>query len=208
MVRVRWLGTSRMLPLKPLTFIVVTGNGVTLGEDLVRRFVVVELDPRMEDPEARPFPPGFLESISSRRLELLKAALTIWRWGRQNENSVRYGRPLGSYEIWGRWVRDPLLALGCVDPVQRISTLKARDPQRLLVYEIFTTWERCHGNKPVAVSQLDAAVIELIDPQTRGRQFRASAVANLVGTRAGGFVLTKQEPIGKWGHATYALRRC
>jgi hypothetical protein len=134
--------------------------------------------------------------------------LTIWRWGRQNENSIRYGRPLGSYEIWGRWVRDPLLALGCVDPVQRISTLKARDPQRLLVYEIFTTWERCHGNKPVAVSQLDAAVIELIDPQTRGRQFRASAVANLVGTRAGGFVLTKQEPIGKWGHATYALRRC
>src|SRR5262249_39432674 len=47
MVRVRWLGTSRMLPLKPLTFIVVTGNGITLGEDLVRRFVVVELDPRM-----------------------------------------------------------------------------------------------------------------------------------------------------------------
>jgi hypothetical protein len=29
----------------------------------------------------------------------------------------------------------------------------------------------------------------------------------LAGTRAGGFVLTRQEPVGKWGAATYALRR-
>jgi hypothetical protein len=207
LVRVRWLGTSRMLPLNPLAFVAVTGNGVTLGEDLMRRFVVVELDPRMEDPEARPFPPGFLDSICARRIELLTAALTIWRWGRQNEDAIPYGRPLGSYELWGRWVRDPLVALGCVDPVQRISALKARDPHRLLVSAIFTTWERRHGDKPVAASQLDAAVVELIDHQNRGRQFLASAVARLAGTRAGGFVLTKQEPIGKWGHATYALRR-
>jgi hypothetical protein len=65
LVRVRWLGTSRMLPLNPMAFVSVTGNGVTLGEDLVRRFVVVKLDPGMEDPEARPFPVGFLNSISA-----------------------------------------------------------------------------------------------------------------------------------------------
>ena len=35
----------------------------------------------------------------------------------------------------------------------------------------------------------------------------ASVLARLAGTRAGGFVLTRQEPIGKWGHSTYALRR-
>jgi hypothetical protein len=109
-VKVRQLGQSRMLPLDPTAFVAITGNGITLSEDLVRRFVVVELDPRMEDPENRAFPPGFLTSISARRTELLTAALTIWRWGRQNEHTIPHGRPLGSYEIWGRWVRDPLIA--------------------------------------------------------------------------------------------------
>jgi putative DNA primase/helicase len=206
-VKVRQLGASRMLPLNPIAFVALTGNGVTLGEDLVRRFVVVELDPRMEDPESRPFAPGFLASISARRAELLAAALTIWRWGRQNEGAIRFGRPLGSYEIWGRWARDPLLALGCVDPVQRIAAIKARDPQRQRTSAIFTIWEQCHGANPVAAAQLDDAVSELIDPQGRGRQFLASALSHLTGTRAGGFVLTRQEPVGKWGAATYALKR-
>jgi hypothetical protein len=53
LVKVRQLGASRMLPLNPTAFVAVTGNGVVLGEDLVRRFVVVELDPRTENPTLR-----------------------------------------------------------------------------------------------------------------------------------------------------------
>jgi hypothetical protein len=64
-----------------------------------------------------------------------------------------------------------------------------------------------HGEQAVSAAQLCASVRELIDPQGRGRQFVASALARLVGTRAAGFVLTRQEPARKWGHATYALIR-
>jgi hypothetical protein len=78
-----------MLPLNPTGFVAVTGNGVTLGEDLVRRFMVVELDPRMEDPESRPFAPGFLTSISARCAQLLTAAVTIWRPPERKRHSMR-----------------------------------------------------------------------------------------------------------------------
>ena len=34
-----------------------------------------------------------------------------------------------------------------------------------------------------------------------------TAALQLAGTRAGGFVLTRQEAAGKWGKATYSLAR-
>jgi hypothetical protein len=206
-VKVRQLGQSRMLPLTPMAFVAVTGNGVTLSEDLVRRFVVIEFDPRMEDPESRPFPPGFLTSISARRGELLTAALTIWRWGRQNEQTIPHGRRLGSYEIWGRWVRDPLIALGCVDPVERIADAKKRDPRRLRIEAIYTEWWQCHRDQPVTASDLSLSVKELFDPDGEpSRQFIASELRSLVDVRVAGFVLT-QRKTAKWTTATYVLRR-
>lgn len=206
-VKVRQLGVSRLLPLSPTAFVAVTGNGVTLGEDLVRRFIVVELDTHTEDAESRSFAPGFLKSIAVCRAELLTAALTIWRWGRKNENAIPLGRPLGNYETWTRWVRDPLLALGCADPVERISLIKTRDPERQRKMAIFEDWWANHGDKPVAAKQLSESTRKLIDPQSKSRQFVASALESLAGTRLGGYVLTRQAATGKWGAATYVLKR-
>jgi hypothetical protein len=39
----------------------------------------------------------------------------------------------------------------------------------------------------------------LVDPQGRGRQHIAARLVQLTGTRAGGFVLTREEAAGKWG---------
>jgi len=49
--RVRVLGRSQMVPLNATAFIVLTGNGLTMSEDLARRFITIELDPRIEDPK-------------------------------------------------------------------------------------------------------------------------------------------------------------
>jgi hypothetical protein len=53
--RVRLLGKSQMVPLNASAFVILTGNGVTVSEDLARRFIAVDFDPRTEDPELRPF---------------------------------------------------------------------------------------------------------------------------------------------------------
>ena len=48
-------------------------------------------------------------------------------------------------------------------------------------------------------------VCALLDPQRRGRQFMAALLVQLEGTRAGGFVLTRQEAAGGCRNATYSL---
>jgi hypothetical protein len=204
--RVRLLGQTRMVPLNSTAFIAVTGNGLTVSEDLARRFICCELDARCEDPESRPFPAGFLNDVKPRRGELLAAALTIWRWGRQNENALSSGRPLGSFEDWAHWCRDPLLTLGCQDPVERIEALKAHDPKRQRIAELFGAWWEHHGGDPVKISQLAEPVKAIADSQGRGRQYVATFIAGLAGTYAAGFVLTRQEGAGKWNAATYALK--
>jgi hypothetical protein len=203
--RVRQLGQTRMLLMNSTAFIAVTGNGLTVREDLARRFNHCELDARCEDPEARPFRGGFLESIEHDRAVLLGAVLTIWRWGRQNAGGLACGKPLGSFETWAEWCRDPLLDLGCRDPVERIGTLKSKDPQRQRIGEFFTTWWTHHGSAPIAANDLDHRVKAIIDPQMRGRQYQAVALMRLAGTRAAGFVLSRQPAAGTWTAATYAL---
>lgn len=206
----RIFGETRMAPLNSTAWIAVTGNGLSVSEDLARRFLACELDPKCDDPEARDFPDGrdgFLATVKARRSELLTAALTIWRWGRQNEGELTRGKPFGSFETWARWVRDPLLSLGCADPVEAIARAKARDPRRLRLVELFESWWEAHDNYPMTAANLAENVKLIIDPQSRGRQYLVTALGAHVGTRAAGFVLTRSEPSGKWGHATYALKK-
>jgi hypothetical protein len=196
-----------MAVLNSTAFIAITGNGLTVSEDLARRFIDCKLDAGCEDPERRPFGPGFLDRIEQQRIELLSAALTIWRYGRQNQQDLHRGRTLGSFETWCDWVRDPLLALGCRDPVERVEMLKAHDPYRQKIAELFGAWWKHHGSEPIRASELAEPVRCLIDPLGRGRQFVATALGKMAGTRAAGFVLMRQEADGKCGAAAYALRQ-
>jgi hypothetical protein len=205
--QVRILGRTGMVPLNCTAFIAATGNGLTVSEDLARRFNFCELDAGCEDAESRPFVPGFLAEIERRRAELLSAGLTIWRFGRQNAASLQRGRPLGSYEIWCEWVRDPLLTLGCCDPVERIQIIKAWDPKRQQIAELYRTWHDYHREAPVKTKDLAEPVRRIIDPQDRGRQYVATRLGSLAGTRAAGFILIRQDPVGRWGAATYSLRQ-
>ena len=111
--------------------------------------------------------------------------------GRQNADAIQHGRALGSFEDWGVWVRDPLVALGCRDPVDRISVIKARDPERQRVISLFSTWHDAHGNNPVKVTELAETVRLTADPNNRGRQYLARTIGALAGTRLGGFVLER-----------------
>lgn len=205
-IRIRPLGSSKSITLRPKAFVAITGNGVDLSEDLARRFLISNLEAQIADPEARPFKAGFLDTISSKRLSLLSACMTILRWGRQNEGSIPFGLALGSYEQWARWVRDPLLALGCTDPVERIRALKTQDPERLAIEDIFVEWWRHHGSKPMKAADLDKEVTKLLDPQWQGRQYLVAKLKKLTGTRLAGFVLTTQKDSGKWVKSTYSLQ--
>ncbi|MFP6888821.1 MAG: hypothetical protein VCF07_03545, partial [Nitrospinota bacterium] len=204
--RVRVLGRSQMVPLNATAFVVLTGNGLSVSEDLARRFIAVEFDAGTEDPEAREFPTDIRAEVTKRRMELLAALLTIWRWGLLDKG-LKTGKVLGSFEQWCDWVRDPLLALGCKDPADRVSEAKERDSQRQVIGELFSIWWEKHQDQPTTIRNLNDEVRQVADPQDRGRQYLSARLEKLDGTRTAGFVLTRQASAGKWGAATYALKK-
>jgi hypothetical protein len=201
-VNARPLGQSKMTPLSTNAFIAVTGNAVQISEDLARRFLVVYLDAKCENPEQRKFDQSFEALITTGRSEMVGALLTIWRWGRQNQ--LESGVPLGSFEQWASWCRDPLLALGCVDPARRIADLKAQDPLRQKISDFFQAWHASHGSTPVKFRDLDPGVSYLLEGNAQARVAKLQALEN---ARAGGFVLEAIRPQGKWGKKKYFVRR-
>ena len=204
--KVRRFGSLDLIVLNALASVFVTGNGVLLARDTVRRFIQAELDAHMEDPEGRSFSGDIVAEMMRNRPALLGALLTIWRYGRRT-GGLKRGVSLGSYEQWGVWVRDPLLALGCGDPVTRVSELKQRDPFRQTTSALFAAWWKNHGPSPQTAHQLDIEVLRLLDPHNRGRQYVASHLEKLDGTRLGGFTLTRQKGLGLYAVATYALQK-
>src|SRR5262249_35822376 len=153
-------------------FVILTGNGLTISEDLVRRFIAIDFDARIENPQARKFETDIRVEVTDRRKELLAGLLTIWRWGRIAVG-IQPGLPLGSFEQWCRWVRDPLLALGCQDPVERVREAKERDDSRQATADLFAIWWEKYCDRPVKVRDLGDDVKQAVDPQGRGRQYLA-----------------------------------
>lgn len=200
-VMTRLLGRSKMVSLTTSAMIAATGNAIRISEDLARRFLVVELDARCENPEQRAFGEDFAASIKKRRADLLGAVLTVWRWGWQTH--LVSGLPLGSFEQWASWCRDPLVALGCADPVQRVAAGKSQDPRRQYAFEILHAWYMHHGSTLIKLRDLNPSVSALLGGS---RQKRAAFIRNLEGTRLGGYVLTIKQPPGKWGAADYVVR--
>jgi hypothetical protein len=190
---VRPMGHSKTVPLHTRCFIGITGNSVQIAEDMARRLLKVHLDAHMEDPEQRPFAAGFLDQVFTERTELLSWALTIWKWGRLTK--LKPGKPLGSFEVWAQWCRDPLLALGLCDPVDRLAEIKAADPKRKELISIFEQWWSIHGEALLKGHELDYQVIKLIQGATRDgviiRQKVAAFLGTHEGTRVGGYVLSR-----------------
>src|SRR5262249_31198129 len=115
--RLRPLGSSESREINTRAFITLNGNGLRVSEDLVSRVVTAELDAKLENPELRNFPGDFLADIAEARPQLLERILTIWRWGRLHPDQLKRGLSLRSYWQWADWTRDPLMTLGCSDPV-------------------------------------------------------------------------------------------
>ena len=190
---VRPMGHTRMVPLHTRTFIAITGNATEISEDMARRTIVTNLNARMEDPERRRFAAGFLDGVFSSRSGLLSDALTIWRWGRQRQ--LKPGRPLGSFERWAAWCRDPLIAFGARDSVDRVAEIKAADPRRRVLCAFFDAWWTAHGDAMLKATDLAPEVVELIDDgghRTDGKVSRQRVARFLdrhSGTRVGGYTL-------------------
>lgn len=165
--RDRLLGVSVMTPELPLRIgWWATGNGLVIGADLIRRALLVRLEPMVERPEERAGwrHPHLLDHVREHRAALLGAALTIARAyvvaGRPDQGLT----PMGSYTDWSDLVRSALVWTGLPDPCATVAEIRACDPRTDALRGIVQSWP-AGPNVPIAVTHL----LEKAEPASEWR---------------------------------------
>jgi putative DNA primase/helicase len=128
LVAPRILGVSELMRVPNTATWFATGNNLKLSGDMVRRALLLMLDPKCERSELREFEtPAPCLIAQQQRAEFVVAVLTIVRAfivaGRPRECA-----PIGSFEDWSGLVCDALIWLGRPDPADAMGEARRADP--------------------------------------------------------------------------------
>jgi hypothetical protein len=184
---VRLLGKSKSVTTPSSALICATGNNLVIVGDLTRRTLLSSLDAQCERPELREFDQDAVDIAKAHRGRLVAAGLTILAaWQAQG---LKGSQPLGSFEGWSRRVRDALMWLGCADPVDTQTGVRADDPKLQELAEVMAHWEDQIG---IAVQ---VSVQDVVSRSTNSQAFRDVLMA-VAGAKAGGSI--SKERLGLW----------
>jgi len=151
--RVRPMATSQFSAAAANVLVTATGNGIALERDMVRRFIVIRIDPGTERPEGRAFDFDPVADALAQRPALVVACLTILRADHIAGAPPQKGASTGSFDAWAAQVRDPLLWLGEADPVATTHRMRGSDPAREELGMMMHAWGGAFGGRPTTVAQ-------------------------------------------------------
>ncbi len=102
----RILGRSETVTLPQQSTFIVTGNNISLGEDLARRTYWIRLNAKVSDPYKRTGfrHPNLLSHVKENRSQLMQALLTIVRAWYAAGQPPAETQVLGSFEAWSRTI--------------------------------------------------------------------------------------------------------
>jgi len=154
---IRVMGLSKIVDAPTNIFVMMTGNNLTLVGDLVRRCLVVHLDAGCERPELREFTRDAVEHVLERRPALIRAALAISK-GYLDAGCPDVGsQPFGSFEVWDKMVRRPLMWAGFADPLKPAEAMRDQDHELAGLREFLREWQ-AELPEPVSAAELSEAV--------------------------------------------------
>lgn len=147
----RLLGSNATAKLDSTPLISITGNSLTLSEDMIRRSLLCTLNTNLENPEDRDFAhEDFVPWVLENRPRFLAALLTILRDFLATPKRTRAerikavtGKPLkalGSFLEWSDTVRACVIAMGLPDPVLSQRRIEAEDPARQRLEAFLAAW--------------------------------------------------------------------
>jgi putative DNA primase/helicase len=140
LMELRALGKSDMHRIPNTFTMFCNGNNAGVAEDMVRRSTRSGLDANLENPEMREFNGNPLAAVQRDRGQYIAAALTI-PLAYLAAGCPEKRPPLVSFEEWSRIVREPLVWLGCGDPVATQEKLRTNDPRKAEAIAIFEAWK-------------------------------------------------------------------
>lgn len=163
-VLIRLLGASSIMRVPTLTTFFATGNNLRPVSDLKRRSCLVRLDAGVERPEHRVFDFDVLAEAARDRDELIRAAIDISRSYleagapdvsiKREDGTEEPLKPAGSFEVWDRMVRRPLVYHGMPDPLESAEALRELDPELEAAAMLVDSWYRIHQDCPVKAADL------------------------------------------------------
>lgn len=159
-VTVRILGKSKTRKCEFRGTVYATANNYSFYGDMVRRGLICNLDVAMERPELRKFDFNPIERVLASRGEYIVAALTVARAYLATRKRVNCS-PLGSYDGWSQFVREPLIWLGEDDPVKSMDQARADDPVSAAARTLVDLWAEClEPGRPYKVAEIIALATE------------------------------------------------
>jgi putative DNA primase/helicase len=172
----RKLGLNETFTGKLNTTFLVSANNPSVGTDLERRIVPCRLEPT-EDAGDRKFEVGdFLGWVRAHRRTLTLCMLSILQEGQRRirEGARVSGKAAHSFESWSKVVRDPLLALGLVDPwtgSERLGLEEAEQAEDAALSLAETLSRPAAPGRGYGWRSTD--LLELLDPMAKPTVFRS-----------------------------------
>lgn len=195
-VDIRPLGVSKTFRIPTSTAFFATGNNLKLRDDMSRRVLICRLDAHLERPEERAFDHDLIIEAQRRRSELVSAALVIARWHAiRRDPTPLGGRLFAGFADWCARVRDPILALGHVDPVIALDVARAADGAADELRSVLKAWAEAAGRRPTTVGSVVAMANER---DHDGRPVRPALLEALTAVAAGPGAALDQRRLGKY----------
>ena len=201
----RVLGASRTATANTNVLFLGTGNNIEPERDMRRRVITIRLAPPDETPALRSFRHDPLRIVKLYRARVVGAALCIIG-AYIAAGSPKAGLPpIGSYDSWSDFCREPLVWLGEPDPATSLIEQVKTDADLDLLGELFRAWHREHGSAAMTLRKLLASTMhdsELMDallelPVTDGRHINRGKLGwflrKVRGRKAGGYRIESAE---------------
>lgn len=191
----RVLGTSSTAGVGTRALFLGSGNNVKPVGDMLRRTMVIHLDPKLETPSTRKFArPHLLEDVRRERTRYVTAALTVVRGWLTSGTTTAPCRPLGSFGDWSRWCRESLIWLGFEDPAAGLFDGLESDPEKLLIGRVLAGWNARYGSSSVMVRRVvPETMLPEADEDFREALIEASGGIDSINVRKLGHWLSRQE---------------
>ena len=152
----RILGGNTEIVADNRVLLLLTGNNLAPVGDIVRRLIMIRIDPRLEASQVwqREFSLEPLGYVIRNRHRMVAAALTLL------SGYVAAGMPrmvkgrLASFEAWDDLVRQCVIWLGrlginnVVDPIKRLNEVAANDPETHRLSTVASIWFAKFGDTP------------------------------------------------------------
>lgn len=148
----RILGVSKTATVSTRALFLSSGNNVDPVQDMTRRVITIRLDPGVKVPAARTFKrPDLVRELLRERGRYVSAALTIVRAWIAASRPKTECKSLAGYGEWSDLCRQPLLWLGCADPIASVFEAMTEDPDRETLARLLTAWQSVFGKTPARV---------------------------------------------------------